>query len=113
MGSPKVSLPTLMTLPRALFYRTDCTRRSKFLTHALHIWNSYEPINEEALRTRESGEHGLSQEIKNNEERNQITLFHHGIECLATFRSGLDFFLKGIKTHVKRFYLNKWVDASK
>ena len=23
--------------PRALFYRTDCTRRSKFLTHTLHV----------------------------------------------------------------------------
>jgi hypothetical protein len=61
------------------------------------------PINEEALRAGERGEHGLSQEIQNNEERNQITLFHHGIECLATVRSGLDFFLKGIKTDVKNF----------
>ena len=26
---------TLILRPRALFYRTDCTRRSKFLTHAL------------------------------------------------------------------------------
>ena len=23
--------------PRALFYKTDCTRRSKFLTHALNM----------------------------------------------------------------------------
>ena len=27
----------LILRPRALFYRTDCTRRSKFLTHALLI----------------------------------------------------------------------------
>ena len=27
----------LILRPRALFYRTDCTRRSKFLTHALMI----------------------------------------------------------------------------
>ena len=31
--------------PRALFYRTDCTRRSKFLTHALYksisLWSSW------------------------------------------------------------------------
>ena len=27
--------------PRTLFYRTDCTRRSKFLTHALHASNSW------------------------------------------------------------------------
>jgi hypothetical protein len=25
----------LILRPRALFYRTDCTRRSKFLTHTL------------------------------------------------------------------------------
>ena len=28
-------LHPLILSPRALFYRTDCTRRSKFLTHAL------------------------------------------------------------------------------
>ena len=27
----------LILRPRALFYRTDCTRRSKFLTHALNV----------------------------------------------------------------------------
>ena len=29
-------LHPLILGPRALFYRTDCTRRSKFLTHALN-----------------------------------------------------------------------------
>ena len=27
--------------PRALFYRTDCTRRSKFLTHALNYFSIF------------------------------------------------------------------------
>ena len=31
----------LILRPRALFYRTDCTRRSKFLTHALNSNDEY------------------------------------------------------------------------
>ena len=30
--------------PRALFYRTDCTRRSKFLMHALVVYHETKPI---------------------------------------------------------------------
>ena len=35
----------LILRPRALFYKTDCTRRSKFLTHALCciLWNDIAP----------------------------------------------------------------------
>ena len=59
MGSLKVSLPTLTTLTRALFYRTDCTRRSKFLMHTLSDSRKYDKkptinclqINKENSRT--------------------------------------------------------------
>ena len=30
----------LILRPRAIFYRTDCPRRSKFLTHALDFWEA-------------------------------------------------------------------------
>ena len=39
----------LILRPRALFYRTDCTRRFKFLTHALVLQTIY-VLNKEILQ---------------------------------------------------------------
>ena len=57
-----------------------------YLSHFTRI-----AINEESFGSSQLANHSLSQEVKHDEKRNQISLFHHCIELLSTVRSALDF----------------------
>ena len=80
----------LILRPRALFYRTDCTRRSKFLTHALHIKEESEE-SEEFDDLDENIEHtdrypGNYKDVGNDEENGHFIKFENLSEIGGDFR---------------------------
>ena len=63
--------------------------RKSYLSHFTRI-----AVNEESFGSGQFTDHSLSQEVEDNKERHQFSLFHHFIQLLATIASAFDFILK-------------------